>query len=549
MEKEKNSYPELEKLLLDKTTTQKQLDDFLWLLEHPEYEERPVGIREFIDSEEYLNARNECWPSIKDDLEELFNGKYNEAVFCEAIGAGKSYKSSIIIAYMVYRVLCLKDPQGYFGLARGSLICFINMSIRAEQSKKVVFGEIKVRIDHSPWFNNRYPPDPDIRSELRFKKDVIVFPGNSKETFPLGFNILGGVMDEAAFYTETDSRDVAEDMFNALYSRIKNRFGDKGLLVMISSPRYVDDFIEKKIREAETNKNIFARRKKLWESKPAHYFTGEWIDFDGYKIPVQYEMESRRNPEIFKRDYMAIPSLALEPYVKQFDLVEKSIDPALEDPVDGDGRFKVWFKGNGEKWHFMHIDLSHKRDATGLAMVHSEGDIVLADLMMRIKAPPGGEIFFSQIRGIIFDLKKIGFYIRLITFDGFQSIDSMQILEKKGFQCELLSVDRDTAAYDTMKDKIYSGKFRCYRYEPYLQEMRRLELVNGIKVDHPPIHGSKDVTDAVAGAVYSCVKHRSVFSFTGEDGKIIKTAEEIQREQEQAEYEATGLCRYGFFNR
>ena len=530
-------------------TTQKQLDDFLWLLEHLEYEERPVGVREFIDSPDYLNAKNECWPSIKDDLEELFNGKYNEAVFCEAIGAGKSYKSSIIISYLVYRVLCLKDPQSYFGLAKGSLICFINMSIRAEQSKKVVFGEIKGRIDNSPWFKNHYPPDPDIRSELRFKKNVIIFPGNSKETFPLGFNILGGVMDEVAFYTETDSRDVAEEMFNALYSRIKNRFGDKGLLVMISSPRYVDDFIEKKIQEAETNKKIFARRKKLWESKPPRYFTGQWIDFEGYKIPAEYEMESRRNPEVFKRDYLAIPSLAIEPYVTQYNLVLAAINENLKHPIGPDGRFYDWFRGKSGKWYYIHVDLSHKRDATGFAMVHSEVDMVIADLMLQIKAPPGGEIFFSQIRDKIFELKKMGFDIRLVTFDGFQSIDSMQILKKEGFRCELLSVDRDMIAYETMKDMIYSHKFIYYRYEIYLQEMERLELVNGIKVNHPPIHGSKDVTDAVAGAIYSCVKHNVIFSFTGDDGKIIKTPEEIQREQEQAEYEATGLVRYGFFNR
>ena len=34
-----------------------------------------------------------------------------------------------------------------------------------------------------------------------------------------------------------------------------------------------------------------------------------------------------------------------------------------------------------------------------------------------------------------------------------------------------------------------------------------MELKEGKKVDHPPVHhGSKDVTDAVAGAVYNCIK-------------------------------------------
>jgi len=492
-------------LLANKATTKKELCDLLWLLEHPEYEHRLVDIRTFIDSPDYLNAKNECWPSIKDDLEELFQGGYDESVFCEAIGSGKSFKSSITISYLTYQTLCLKDPQQHYGLAKGSLICFINMSVRAEQSRKVVFGEIKSRIDNSPWFQRFYPPDPEIKSELRFAKNVSIFPGNSKETFPLGFNLLGGVMDEAAWYTETDTHDVAEEMFNALHSRIKNRFGDSGLLVMISSPRYVDDFIETKIREAETNKKIFAKRKKLWEAKPSHCFCGQFIDFQEYKIPIEFEIEAKRNPEAFKRDFMAIPVLALEPYFKRMDLVESCLVANAESPIGEDGNFKPSFKGKLKTWYYIHVDLAHKRDATGIAMAHDEGDEVIVDFMLRIKAPPGGEIYFSDIREMIFKLRELEFRIAGITFDGWQSIDSIQILKEKGFNCEVLSVDRDTSAYDTMKEKIYAGKLKCYRYEPFLQELRRLELVKGTKVDHPPHGGSKDVADAVAGAVYAAV--------------------------------------------
>ncbi len=488
-------------------TNQRVVDDLLWFCENLECEHRVVDIRTFIDSPKYLNAKDECWPSIKDDLEELFNGRFTEAALCSSIGSGKSFAASVIMAYLVYKTLCLKNPQKYFGLAKGSSICFINVSVRAEQSRKVVFGEIKSRIDNSPWFQNNYPPDPDIRSELRFPKGISVFPGNSKETFPLGFNVLGGVMDEAAWYTETDDHDVAEEMFNALHGRIKNRFGDKGLLVMISSPRYVDDFIEKKVKEAETNKNIFARRRMLWESKPAHCFCGKTIDFQGYKIPVEFETEANRNPEAFKRDFMAIPTLALEPYFKRKEQIERCIDLKMEHPMDEYGRFKPWFRGRPRTWfYYIHIDLAHRRDSTGIAMAHDEGDVVVVDFMLRIKAPPGGEIYFAEVREIIFQLQALNFRIDKITFDGWQSIDSIQILKEKGFKCEVFSVDRDTAAYDTLKEKIYSGKLKTYRYEPFLQEIDRLELKQGVKVDHPP-GGSKDVTDAVAGAVYAAAKH------------------------------------------
>jgi hypothetical protein len=312
-------------------------------------------------------------------------------------------------------------------------------------------------------------------------------------------------MDEAAYYTETADHDVAEDMFNALHSRIKNRFGDKGLIVMISSPRYVDDFIEKKMKEAQVNPQIFSTRKKLWEAKPASCFTGRWIDFKEYKIPAELEIEANRNPEVFKRDYMAIPALAIEPYFKDFSLTEKCIDPNMASPIDDNGKHKPNFRGQKGKWYYIHIDLALRRDAAGFAMGHQEGDEIIIDFMLRIQAPPNGEILFSDIREMIYDLdKRCRFHIAYISFDGWQSIDSIQILNQKGYNCETLSVDKDTAAYDTLKEKMQEGKLKTYRYEPFIQEIRRLELVEGKKIDHPP-KGSKDVADAVAGVVYNIV--------------------------------------------
>ena len=230
MANDSRSFPELERLLTDPTVTKEQLKELVWLAEHPEYEERVVGIREFIDNPEYLDCGDECWEQIKDDLEGLFQGyddpqmnwKCNEACFDEGIGGGKTFKASLIITYLLYRTLILCDPQKFFHLATGSGIYFMNMSVRADQAKKVVFAEICQRVMNAPWFKSRnYLPNPNIKSELQFPKNVTVIPGNSKETCPLGFNLLGAVMDEAAFYTDTENHDVAEEMFNALYSRVR----------------------------------------------------------------------------------------------------------------------------------------------------------------------------------------------------------------------------------------------------------------------------------------------------------------------------------------
>jgi hypothetical protein len=147
-------------------------------------------------------------------------------------------------------------------------------------------------------------------------------------------------------------------------------------------------------------------------------------------------------------------------------------------------------------------------------MAHNDEGVIYLDLMMQIKAPPNGEIIFSKIRDMIFDLKKRHFDIRGVTFDGWQSQDSIQILKDHGMDAEVLSVDRNSEAYDTLKDRFYYKKIKMYYFEPFIREVKRLEFVDGKKIDHPP-HGSKDVSDAVAGVVFMCVSSPDNFWFTG----------------------------------
>jgi len=546
--------------LTNPATTKKELEDFLWLAEHAEYEEKPVSIRDFINGSDYMNAKDECWEPIKDDLAELFKGydnpkmewEYTEAVFNEGISGGKSYKASIIITYLVYRTLILKNPHKLLNLANGTGIYFLNMSIRADQAKKVVFGEINQRIYNAPWFRERnYLPNPDIKSELQFPKSITIVPGNSKETFPQGFNLLGAVMDEAAYYTETDTHDVAEEMFNALYNRIKLRFGNKGMLIMISSPRYVDDFIEKKMEEAKTNKRIYSVRKTSWDSKPktTDYFPiGGTFEMEGYTIPNEYRTEAERNFDRFKRDIMAIPSLVIEPYFKQWALIEGAIDPQQFYPLTEDGKIKIDFRGKPGKQYYMHIDLSLTTDATGIAMAHAESDVkIVVDLAMRIKAPQGREIDLAEIKGIVYGLKKMGFDIAKVTYDSFQSASSIQELNKQGFNAEKLSVDKDLAPYETLKEGFYTGRVKTYFYQPLFDELRRLELKDGKKVDHPQTQGgSKDCADAVAGAVYSCVTNQNNFQYWfGNDLRKYKTQEEIIKEASVQTQDGQELVRYG----
>ena len=470
------------------------------------YEEQPAPIRRFIEAPEYLGLKDEAYPEIVDTLEAIFEGGYQEAALCWGIGAGKSYAASLAITYMLHRTLCLREPQRFYGLGTGSTICFINMSTNGDQARRVVFGEILSRIERSPWFRGQKVKM--MSREMRFAKDLVVISGNSAETYPLGYNVLGGVIDEASWLVETDGGrvDAAEEIYNALQRRIRSRFLDRGLLIMISSPRHRGDFLERKLDEATRIRSIYASRRATWEIKPPHMFCGDTFECDGLTIPVEFRPEFERNPLRAMRDLGARPAEAFEPFIRHTEVLDRAIDSSLPRPLDERGRLRSDWRPGGRWPRYVHVDLALRKDACGLAMAHLEPTpghdepTAVVDLMLQIVPPETGEIKIASVRELIMALHRRGCGIAQVSFDGYQSADSRQILSDRGLNVKLVSVDRDMEAYETLKEMLNEGRLRWYRYEPVLQECRGLELVGGTKVDHRS-GGSKDVADAVAGAV------------------------------------------------
>lgn len=474
------------------------------------YEEEPAEFTEFVVGAEYLGLADEAYPKIVQVLAEIFAGDYNEAALCWGIGAGKSYAASLAIAYQLHRTLCLTDPQGYYGLGRGSTISFLNMSTNGEQARRVVFNEILTRIERSPWFE-RYAPKV-LQRELRFPKDVVVISGNSAETYPLGYNVLGAVIDEASWLLEAHGgrRDSAEEIYNALQRRIRSRFLDAGLLIMISSPRHRGDFLERKLEEAKTNPRIYASRKATWDLKPEGWYCGDTFECEGLVIPVEYRDEFERNQMRALRDLAARPAEAFTPFIPEIEVLERAVDESIEPPLDAYGRVRG--EAPSGRWpRYIHVDLGLKRDACGVAMAHCEPGpnggqepMVVVDLVHRITPPEGAEVQFAEVRELVLALKRAGWPIAQVSYDGYQSADSRQILRRHGLPVKLVSVDRTLEAYETLKEVLSEGRLRWPRHRVLIEECKGLELVRGCRVDHRQ-GGSKDVADAVAGAVSEAV--------------------------------------------
>ena len=111
---------------------------------------------------------------------------------------------------------------------------------------------------------------------------------------------------------------------------------------------------------------------------------------------------------------------------------------------------------------------------------------------------------FSGIGGFHLGLRRAGFKFKKVTYDQWNSASSIQKLKKRNIKSEKCSVE-SLEAYDTFKEYAYTGLVKFYRDEFFLNEIRRMELIKGKRIDHPS-NGTKDVTDSVVGVVFNIVK-------------------------------------------
>jgi hypothetical protein len=542
-----------------------------FIQKYPWFAERPASIMEFLGPQ-YLNIEKGVRPGIKEELLTIFGTEPNpkrvalfeEAMFTGAIGIGKTTMASIVIPYMVHHTLCLEDPQDFYELLPGSRIAFMQMSTSDSQAKETLFGDIKARIQYSPWFMQGWMYDKDYKNQLRFPKEVWVLPGNSQETTFEGYNILGGILDEADSHKVTEEKDYADQGFTTIDSRIRSRFQDRGFLMVVGQMKKSDGFAARKYKDMQKKAKAHTVRMTIWESLGWQKFTlpdgtRDSFFYDTHRkvvvpreavpllknteylieIPRVYQDPFENAPEKALRDLAGIPPAIDDPFISLVDRITAAQDKWVEifgqeTPVDRGlyrPQFHDWFTAKDGLKRALAIDtaVSDTGDALGMAMGHVrevvdiDGELkpfIVYDFLMRIKAAPGTEIILADVRQIVYHLiDDLNFKIKTVTMDGFQSTDTLQQFRKRRINADYLSVDRQKLPYEDLREAIY--EFRCAfpRYMVNLikgdndatniafKELSELQDT-GKKIDHPP-SGSKDVADAMAAVAYMLMGDRS----------------------------------------
>jgi hypothetical protein len=539
-----------------------------WLVKHPEYEEMPATIEEFLGPD-YLNfptARPGLIVALKDIFGEEVNAEriseYERAMVTGAIGIGKTTFASVAIPYMVHHTLCLKDPQGFYGLGSGTRIAFMQMSTSTKQAVEVIFGDLKARIEHSPWFTQNYPFDPKFTKQMRFAKDIWILPGGSSEKMFEGYNILGGILDEMDSHQITENKDYADVGFDAIENRISSRFPDfsdieseahRGLVICIGQMKKSVGFASRKFDEFQRDPKAYVVRQTIWESygwarytRPDGTRASFWYNTKNRKIvpsllaehvssddlmeiPLAYKRRFETNPEKALRDLAGIPPITSSTFMSLVDRIEECSQRwtervGHESPVRPDPTvviFEDWFKGGDPRKRVGHIDFAKGKtdgDALGMGMGYVDHIIdldgekkpyIIIDFLARLRARPGTEIMFADVRRVFYHLKEdLKFRVKFISVDGYQAVDTYQQFHKRHIDSDELSVDKTTGPYEDLRDAIYERRIEFPKYMTYMRigDDKQVEVVvkelmelvdDGKKIDHPP-NGSKDVADVLA---------------------------------------------------
>ena len=255
--------------------------DYLYDLD---YKERPVDIDKFIEDPYYLGNSTEngalIYPVWRDALREIFeDDKATQIVLTGAIGIGKSTAAIIGAAYIMHRLLCLKNPWAYFGLADISKMAITFFNLTKSLSESRGFGKLQTLLMKSPWFTNQC--EGTVRGKNEPYLDFHLMRYILASPLSKGFSIIGedvilGILDEVDSPTESSKqKERVLKAYESTVRRFKSRFvkdGESiGKLFLVASKQDELSFLEAFVERKKNDGDVKVFDIPLWAAKKGHY--------------------------------------------------------------------------------------------------------------------------------------------------------------------------------------------------------------------------------------------------------------------------------------
>lgn len=483
----------------------------IWL---SDYIEIPVDIDTFLCDDYFLGKitrnGNAIYPFWRDFMRKLFTAgnKYEEVFLTGATRIGKSSTGITCTAYMLYKLMCLRDPQAYFGKKDVSVFSILFFNLTKELASSVAYREFQDTILACPWFldhGKKMGSDKNPYYVPNGGKVVIEY--GSDAAHALGRQCFVGFLDEINF-SRAGVKDVSKakqhmkDLYNSVNARVKGTFRMNGevygKLFAVSSKRGDSDFMEAYIQDqlaAGAGDHMLIADAPQWEVLPKSMFSEgtfyiavgdrhkkgfvvpdnqtfpealEDLKSQGYQLltpPVDMKPEFLADFEIALRDLAGIAVVGALSFITQAALTscvdsrrrnpfyQEILEIGTQDPYTIQEFFHV---GDVPPEYrrmpmFIHLDLSLNTDKTGIGCVCINGrkDIEDDDGKV-ISLPTFGHVFSIAIqapRGDKIPYSKIIAFIKWLRDQRF----NIQGISRDQYQSEYVGQLLEEQGFDVKK--------------------------------------------------------------------------------------------------
>lgn len=510
--------------------------DTLYLVD---FKEVPVSIDRFLTDPEYLGASNDngnqIYPGWWDAYDSVFDSQRDiyEVILSGATRIGKTSTAVSMMCYMLYQLMCYRNPQKYFGLKEVSRATIAFANLTKDLALGVAFREFNDTLKKSPWFNAHGTFTNSVTRPIFIPEgNQIELVAASDAAHVLGMQLFACCLDECNF-ARAGVKDISiskshmKNLYDTANARITGTFKLNGhiygKMFTCSSKNtdndYLSDHIEKQLDAGNTHMYVFDRPQ--WEVLPAYRFGTKKFhitvgdrykrgfvvpdenddpahlaeyEAEGYRVlevPEDYKPNFRADYDIALRDIAGISVVGSMGFITQ-EMITPNISDTRQNPFFED-YYEIGIQdADSLERHFhpevisqelkrlpmnIHIDFAEVSDHIGIAGAVRDGDKNITDplTMKKITMPFFKQIFQVAIgapRGDRMSFQKV---INFIVW-----------LKKNGFNVGIVSTDQYQSSY--VRENLAQQGFICEKVsvdkteDPYiglrnLLQDQRLELI------------------------------------------------------------------------
>lgn len=448
---------------------------------YTDYDEIPVSVTEFITNPYYLgkSTRNgeSIYPYWRKKYVDIFDESkaYQEIVLTGAIGVGKTRTAVVCLAYLMYKLMCLRNPQEFFKFNEGDKITIFFLNINLKLAEGVGYKTLHEYLLRSPWFMERGTQTG--RTNLLYNPpNNIGITFGSKSDHALGQQVFAGFLDEVDFTKGGIKGGDALNMqngimqsYNTVKQRINSRFIKNGVnygrLFLVSSKKSEHDFLEAYVRKMKAegqDKHMLIVDEPQWVIKPEGTFSKETftvaVGNKSLKSRVlKTEPDEEEEKSLIKQGYeiLKVPVTLKQDFL--LDVNRALMDLAGRSVVGATSFF------NYDMFSKCYISDYHNPFTTDIITAGMHDDINITDFFSIDDIPPAVRLMpqFIHIDGSLTGdktgISSVGVSGRkeIIQYAGAQEIPTEELVYKHIFSVDIQAPQGDEISLEKTRKFIY----------------------------------------------------------------------------------------------